>query len=93
MILTKRSLLRFFLGAEIIIFVGLYLFSPHGMQKIFTIKKEVAASALELKRVQDQVKELEHEVQEWKDNDFHKERVAREALYMAGQKEEVYFIK
>jgi cell division protein FtsB len=93
MILTKRSLLRFFFGAEIVVFIGIYLLSPHGIKKLFAFKKEVALSGLELSRLKDQVDELQKKVKEWKEDPFYKEKVAREQLYMARQKEEVYFIK
>ena len=93
MILTKRSLLRFFFGAEIVVFIGIYIFSPNGIQKFFNLKKETAQSSLELSRLKGQVDELQKKVAEWDSNPFYKEKIAREQLYMSGKNEEVYFIK
>jgi len=91
MILTKRSLLRFFFGAEIVIFIGIYLFSPHGIQKLFNLKKEVALSGLKLSTLKGDVDNLKKQLKEWNEDSFYKEKVAREQLYMAHSKEEVYF--
>lgn len=93
MILTQRSLLRFFFGVEIIVFVLMYLFSPQGIQKLFILKKETAQSNLELNRLKSQVDDLQHKVIEWKENPFYKEKIAREKLYMSREHEEVYFIE
>ncbi|MCF7900098.1 septum formation initiator family protein [Candidatus Babeliales bacterium] len=93
MILTQRSLLRFFFGVEVVVFILMYLFSPHGIKKLFIVKKETAQLNLELNRLKNQVDDLQHKVTEWKEDPFYKEKVAREKLYMSREHEEVYFIE
>lgn len=91
MVVTKRCLLRFFFGIEILIFAGIYLFSTQGLQSLLRLRKENRSLAHEVKKLEQEVQELEQTVNEWKTNPFYLEKVAREQLHMAREKDEVYF--
>lgn len=93
MILTKRSLLRLLFGVEIGLFFYIYLFSPHGLQKLFVLKKEMNSLVLKQSLLKDEVKDLHEKVALFTDDSFYKEKIAREQLYMARKNEEVYFVK
>jgi len=43
-------------------------------------------------QLSDQVAQLEHEVTEWKTNDFYKEKIAREQLQMSRKDDEIYYL-
>jgi cell division protein FtsB len=92
MVITKRYLLRLFFLLEIIIFIGIYLFSAQGLQVLRSMKKDNLQVKVKIASLQDEIVELEEEVQEWQNNSFYKEKIAREELQMAKTGDEVYFL-
>jgi len=91
MLLTKRLLLRLFFTVEIGIFALLYLFGTQGLQALITLRKENVRLSIEVKDLEREVKETEETIIAWQNDLFHKERVAREQLHMAGKGDKVYF--
>ena len=92
MVITKRHLLRLFFLLEIIIFIGIYLFSAQGLQVLWGMKKDNLQVKVNIASLQNEIVELEEEVQEWQSNSFYKEKIAREELQMAKTGDEVYFL-
>ena len=92
MLVTKRSLLWFFVGAEVSIFITMYLFGSHGIQKMRSLKKELVQVQAQKAVIQSEIDELSVTIHQWKTNDFHAEKLAREQLQMARPAEQLYVI-
>ena len=92
MMITKRFLLRFFFGCEVIFFILLHLFGSRGLPVFIRLKKENRQLAFEITVLESEIKELEKTIIAWKNNPFYKEKIAREVLHMAKKGEQVYII-
>lgn len=92
MIVTKRSFLRFFFVAEIVLFTFLYIFGPHGIYVAQGLKKELAQVEVSMQAVRQDIHMLEKTMHQWQTNDFHAEKLAREQLQMARPSEQLYVI-
>ncbi len=92
MVLTKRHILRIVFASEVLIFVGMYLLSPHGVRALRSMQKENEQVAVKIAELQKELQTLEAEVAEWDNNSFYKEKIAREQLQMAKSSDEVYFL-
>lgn len=92
MVITKRHLLRIFFLIEIAIFIGIYVFSSQGLQTLHRMKHENKEVELRIADLQKEIKDLEAEVDEWQNNSFYKEKIAREQLQMAKKGDQVYFL-
>lgn len=92
MVITKRHFLRFFFVFEIMIFLGIYFLSPHGVRILSNMHKENRYVVDKIEELQKDIQTLEAEVAEWEHNSFYKEKIAREQLQMAKSSDEVYFL-
>lgn len=89
---AKRMLLRAFFIGEIVAFSYLYLFGPQGITAIMAQAHENNGLQERIKESRAQLAKLERSVQEWNDNSFLKERIAREQLQMARHNEQIYYL-
>jgi len=92
MVITKRFLLRFFLGCEVIFFICVHFFGGQGLLVFMKLKKENRQLAFEITVLESEIKELEKTVLAFKTNPFYKEKIAREVLRMGKKGEQVYII-
>lgn len=88
----KKLTLRVFFVLEVTLFTLFYLFGAQGLQALMQLKKQNVILHNELESMQQDVKDLEQKLQDWRTNLFYKEKIAREQLQMARPNEEIYFL-
>lgn len=92
MVINKRFFLRFFMGLECFIFLGIYFLGSQGLKKIWHENAENKKIATLIKKRENELDELKNEIIKWEKNPFYKEQWAREKLQMARINDEVYVI-
>ena len=90
--LNKRVVLRVFLGIEIVVFLFFYCISPNGLPLLKKREQENKVIQKCIAQLEKEIEMIEQETNEWEDDSFYKERIAREQLYMARPDDEVYVI-
>jgi cell division protein FtsB len=88
----KKLTLRIFLALEIILFSLFYIFGSQGLQALMRLRHQNIILHNELESIQQDVKNLELELVDWRKNQFYKEKIAREQLQMARPEEDIYFL-
>lgn len=88
----KRMLLRFFLVFEVFLFGYMYFFGKNGLQELHVLKSETMQFDQEVQQLAQDIEGLEAEIVAWEENDFCKEKIAREQLQMACKNDEIYYI-
>jgi len=91
-LMIKRMLLQLLLVTEGCVFVYVYLHGNNGVHALQCLCNENKRLEQKIDQLSDQVAQLEHEITEWKTNDFYKEKIAREQLQMSGKDDEIYYI-
>ncbi len=93
MIITKRLWIRLFFVIEILCFFGFYFFGAQGLLQLESRKKYNQKIIQDIENLQGLLKELELSISEWQTDEFLKEKMAREQLYVARPHETVYVIQ
>lgn len=88
----KKILFRAFFLIEIFIFGFTYLFGANGLTVLSHLKNENIRLNNENQNIKSEIKLLEDQIQQWNSDEFYREKVAREQLQMAHEKDLVYFI-
>ncbi len=88
----KRIALRLFLLGEVVLFGYIYLFGNNGLQALNQLKHETNMFEQTVTQLAGEVDALETEIIEWEQNDFYKEKIAREQLQMAHKNDEIYYL-
>lgn len=88
----KRMLLRFFLVFEVFLFGYIYLFGKNGLQELQVLRSEAMQLDQEVQQLAKEIEGLEAKIVAWEENDFYKEKIAREQLQMARKNDEIYYI-
>lgn len=83
---------RVLLLVELIVLVHIYIFGKNGLCLLETQKKHLYDLEHTIDDLQKEVDSLEHDIHEWKVNDFHKEKIAREQLQMARKDDKLFYI-
>jgi len=89
----KRTMLRVFFALEVVIFIGVYLFGPRGIQAMSILESEGQAISQKIVVLNDLIDEKKEEIALWKSDDFYKEKIAREKLQMARSSDQVFYVK
>lgn len=85
-------MLYFILGIEIVMFAGFYMRGPHGLQALEGMRGECTAIHHDVEALRQEVATLQHEIDQWEQHPFHKEKIAREQLQMARTDDEVFYL-
>ncbi len=88
----KNILLIGFLIAEIVVFGAFYLFGNYGIRQLKVAKKENEQLLQEVQALKNSVENLEKQLQEWEQDGFPKEKMARERLHMSRPNEQIYHL-
>ena len=88
----KKKFLRFFLGIEIVVFGATYFWGAHGLRALINKSQKNVELEHKLGVLQDGIRELETQIEQWHVHPFYRERIAREKLQMARKDEQIYFI-
>ena len=88
----SRSILYFALTTEVVCFASLFLFGPNGIAKISDLQHQNYTIQAEVEALHVELAELEKQIDDWYENSFLKEKIAREELQMARDGDEIYLI-
>ncbi len=88
----KRTVVQLFLGVEIIVVTFMYLVGSGGLLAIKSANRQNAALLAEIAQGQEEVKGLNRELVDRKNNPFYKESIARKELQMAYENEVIYLL-
>ena len=66
--MQKRTILRLFLGLEIIVFGWFYYHGVRGMQSVQQLRKENDLIVMQIEDIQREVQELDHQIVAWNDD-------------------------
>ena len=88
----RNVLLVGLLVVEIAIFGFVYLFGNHGINQLKIVQEENQSLLNEVNELKSEVKGLEKQFDEWKSDDFYKEKIARERLQMSRPNEHIYHL-
>lgn len=89
---VKRICIRMLFGAEILIFIGIYIFGAYGIKTLSHLKQETAFVEQEVANVQQEVDALQREIIAWNTHPFYKEKIAREQLQMAREGDTIFYL-
>lgn len=87
---SKQKTLRVLCIAELVVLIGFYFLSPHGLRAVVRMRCENNQLEQKIAVIQDAVVELDRELDEWSNDSFYTEQYAREKLAMGRKNEEVY---
>jgi len=90
--ITKQLLVRMIIYSELMVLGLFYIFSPHGVQAITTLQRECTEVEQHIMRIKQDILEIEREMVAWHNDNFYKEKIAREQLQMARADEEIYLV-
>ena len=86
----KRTGIRIFLCAEVLVFAGFYIFGSSGMPKIFHLQHEIHLLQTDLSTLKFEISQLEGQIALQKTHPFFQEKIAREQLQMARTDEQIF---
>ncbi len=92
MINFNRSVIYFAFTLELVCFVGLFMFGPNGVAKISTMQQQNKQIEQEINEYKIELTQLEKQIDDWYQNSFLKEKIAREELQMARDGDEIYLV-
>ena len=88
----KKTFLRIFFSVEIVVFLCINLFGPHGIKAFIQMHEKNIKIKQETVQLKGMIATLDQDISAWHDNSFYKEKIAREALQMARRDEQVYYV-
>lgn len=88
----KIMVLQGLLFIEALFFGYNYLFGYQGLYQLKELKKEAQQLACEINTLKNEIASLEKQLNDWNQNQFYKERIAREKLQLAKEDEKIYFL-
>lgn len=88
----KRTLFRFFFSIEVVFMIIFYLFGSQGMMALVRLKAEKQRAVVEVERMSNTNSLLQEQIICWQNNDYYKEKEAREKLHMARSDEIVVYL-
>lgn len=91
MIINTRVLLLLLLVAEIVVFVGNFLYAENGLPKVLTLQRKNSRLKDEVQDLKNELMAMEEHLAQWNKYPFYKEKIAREQLHMIRDNEVVYF--
>jgi cell division protein FtsB len=88
----KKTFIKILFFAEIIVCGHLYLFGNNGITTLQNQKNIVINLKQEITQLQNNIIQLKEEIHTWNNDDFYKEKIAREQLQMARKGDELFYI-
>ena len=89
---AKQSVGRIFVVAEVIIFLGFYIWGANGLSALSHLKNDIESQAALVMQLRAEVSQLESMITTQMQHPFFQEKIAREQLQMARANEEIYLI-
>lgn len=88
--ITKHMAVRLLFVAEIIFFVGAYVFGAHGVRARNKLDAQIRAVEDKNNVLKLEIAGLKKELDSWQTDPFYKEQLARERLHLFKQGEEIF---
>ena len=85
-------LLYALLGVEVLFFTGFYIQGPQGMRTLNQMYAEQTSLKEGLTHLTQEVAPLKHDIDDWNNHPFHKQKEARENLQMAFPDDEIFYL-
>lgn len=82
----------FFLCIETLLFALVYMYGPHGLSMLSHLEESYYRTEVRCQVLHEKIGRLEHDIVEWEDSEFLREKIARERLLMKKPGETIYFI-
>ena len=92
MVKLKKLFMKTALLLEMIAFGHIYLFGNNGIQAYRDQKNVVEDLKKDILVLDNEIAQLQKEIYAWQNDDFYKEKVAREQLQMARKGDELFYI-
>lgn len=89
---ARRFIVWGVLAAEMFVFAYCYVYSTGGLLAVHTLEKETRVIETANRELMQEVNHMEQEIIAWNEDDFYKEKVAREQLQMAYEDEDIYYL-
>ena len=93
MAFSKSWISRVVLFCELLIFFSVYFWGVDGRPKVHKLCDENQKLEKEIALLNQEITAIEHEKIAWNTDPYYKEKVAREQLQMAHEKDEIFFIR
>ena len=89
---AKKMFMKIILMAEMALFCQIYFFGKNGIAVLQSQRAVVADLEKNVTMLNDEIAHLEQEMYAWQNDDFYKEKIAREQLQMARKGDELFYI-
>lgn len=86
----KQYVGRIFLGLEIIVFAGFYVFGSNGLRAVRMLQKEIDAVDMQVLQLKQEISQTRASVALQKKHPFFQEQFARKRLEMARPDDEIF---
>ena len=90
--MKKNTGIKVFFAGEIILFSWFYYAGANGIKAMKMIQHENHAVEQAIGQIRTEIETIKNEIVCWKEDEFYKEKLAREELHMAREDEEIYLI-
>ncbi|MCL5875882.1 MAG: septum formation initiator family protein [Candidatus Dependentiae bacterium] len=90
---SKRWIMSLLLAGELLFFSFTFFFGSHGIQALHELRKEITLLQGDIVILENEVDVLNADIIQWRENDFYREKMAREQLQMARKEETIYYIQ
>lgn len=90
--IQKRTVMRVFFVAELVLFAWFYQYGVSGMHHIEQLYEENKQCEQKIQVLSAEIAQKERELTSWQNDSFYKEQLAREQLHMAKEGEEIYLV-
>lgn len=91
MVSCKKIMIRLLFLAEVVLFVGNFLYAENGLSAIVALHHENSSLANEIETLKELLVVMEEQLLQWNRYPYYKEKVAREQLQMVRNDEIIYF--
>lgn len=90
--MRKKYSIQIFFTCEILLFAWLYYAGNNGIQAMHALDAESKEIEKQITQARSDIALVEKEIMCWREDDFYKEKLAREELHMGKSDEEIYLI-
>lgn len=92
MMLIKKKIVRSLVCLQLVAYAGFYYYGDQGLRQINQMKMANVGAGQRAAAVEQEIATYEHELAQWNDSAFYKEKMAREQLQMARSTDIVFYL-
>lgn len=87
----KKLFIKFIILTELFIFSFTFIFGKNGLLYLINLRQQNHIEEAKLELLKIEIKNLNQKINEWNNDEFYKEKIAREQLQLSKEKEQIYF--